>query len=155
MLFRELTGGNPAFTCKVIFLDEPRPFGHRVMVGNRLIEHVLTKRDDFEQAVAEKTAEGFVETERSLTRRVFVTADQFWIVALEGNAVCTHFGGIRPDWSEALGQKRSKLYRGRNRAVGAYHRAIVGKLEEGYVERYAREVTIPDGSEKPGSKGAR
>ncbi|VTR95125.1 unnamed protein product [Gemmata massiliana] len=105
--------------------------------------------------MTKKLAEGFEETERSLTRRVFTTTDQFWIVTLEGNAVCVHFGGIRPDWNESLGQKRSKLYRDRNRAVAAYHRAIAGKLEEGYVEQYAREVLIPENSGKPGTKGAR
>ena len=155
MLLRELTGGDPPHTCKLIFLDEPLRFGHRVSDGGRLIEHVLTKRDDFERAVAEKLSEGFEETERSLTRRVFTTVDQFWIVTLEGNAVCVHFGGIRPDWSESLGQKRSKLYRDRNRAVAAYHRAIAGKFDEGYVEQYAREVLIPEISGKPGAKGAR
>ncbi|WP_439626144.1 hypothetical protein [Gemmata sp.] len=155
MLVRELTGGDPPLTCKVIFVDEPLRFGHRVTDGGRLVEHVLTRREDFERAVAEQAAAGFAETERSLTRRVLATADQFWIGTLDGNAVCVHSGGIRPDWNEAMGQKRSRLYRDRRRAVAAYHRAVAGKLAEGYVEQYAREVAIPDGAGEPGTKGAR
>ena len=155
MLVREFVGGDPTHTCKLIFLDEPLRFGYRVTDGGRLAEHVLTKRADFERAVVEQTAEGFVETEWSLTRRVFSSSDQFWIVALEGNTLRTHFGGIRPGWQESSGQKRDKLYRDRNRAVAAYHRAIASKCDEGYREQYDREVLIPGGPRQPGTKGAR
>ena len=68
MLLRELIGGDSPYTCKLIFLDDPTGFGHRVTDGDRVVEHVLTKQAEFEQIMAEKIAEGFVETERSLTR---------------------------------------------------------------------------------------
>jgi predicted DNA-binding WGR domain protein len=155
MLVRELTGGDPPLTCTVTFVDDPLRFGHRVTDGGRPVAQVLTRREDFERAVAEHAAAGFEETERSLTRRVLTTADRFWIVTLEGNAVCVHAGPIRPDWNEAVGHKRSKHYRDRSRASAAYHRAVAGKREEGYDEQYARDVTIPGGADGPGAKGAR
>jgi hypothetical protein len=86
----------------VIFVDEPLGFGHRVTDGGHPVAQVPTRREDFERAVAEQAAAGFEETERSLTRRVLKTAVRFWIVTLEGNAVCVHAGPIRPDWSEAV-----------------------------------------------------
>src|SRR4051812_14490541 len=110
MLLRELVDGDPPHTCKLIFNDDPSGFGHRVMDGEKVVEHVLTQRADFEQAVADLTAQGFAETERSLTRRVFVTADKFWIVMLDGQTLRVQFGGIRVDWRESSGQTRDKLF---------------------------------------------
>ncbi len=158
MLLRELTGGDPPYTCKIIFRDDPAGFGHRVADGDRVVEHVLTRLADFEQAVADKLAEGFTETERSLTRRVFVTADRFWVVLLDGDALRTQAGGIRVDWQESSGQAREKRFRDRDRAVAAYHKAIEGKRAEGYREWHGRNVPVPAGPKaprKPGGKGAR
>ena len=158
MLLRELVGGDPPYTCKLIFLDDPTGFGHRVTDGDRVVEHVLTKGADFERAVAAKIAEGFGETERSLTRRVFVTADRFWIVALDGDTLRTQSGGIRADWRESSGQARNKEFRDRDRAVSAYHRVIADKLGEGYAEQYTRPVLIadtPKTPKKPGKKKSR
>ena len=71
MLLRELIGGDPPHACKLILIDDPTGFGHRVTDGGLVLEHVLTQAAEFERVVAVKIAEGFVETERSLTRRVF------------------------------------------------------------------------------------
>ena len=158
MLLRELVGGDPPHTCKLLFIDDPTGFGHRVTDGDRVVEHVLTKLEEFESAVAEKTAAGFAETERSLTRRVFATADRFWIVWLDGDTLGTHSGGIQPNWREASGQTKGKEYRDRARAVAAYHKAVADKLAGGYRERYERAVTIaavPNTSRKPGKKKSR
>ena len=158
MLLRELVGGDPPSTCKLIFLDDPTGFGHRVTDGDRVVEHVLTQPADFERAVAEKIAEGFAETERSLTRRVFATADRFWIVWLDGDTVVTQAGGVRADWRESAGQTRAREFRDRARAVAAYHAAVAEKRADGYRERYERAVTIadiPKAPRKPGKKKAR
>ena len=68
MLLRELIGGDPPHACKLILIDDPTGFGHRVTDGGLVLEHVLTQAAEFERVVAVKIAEGFVETERSLTR---------------------------------------------------------------------------------------
>lgn len=111
MLLRELIGGDLPRACKLILIDDPTGFGHRVTDGDWVLEHVLTKAPEFERAVAEKVAEGFVETERSLTRRVFATADRFWIVWLDGDTVGSQSGGIRADWRESSGQVKGREYR--------------------------------------------
>lgn len=154
MLLRELVGGDPPYACKVIFLDDPSGFGHRVTDGGRVTEHVLTKHADFEDAVAAKIAEGFAETELSLTRRVFVSSDRFWIVALDGDTVRTQFGRIQVDWRKS-GRDRGKEFRDRDRAVAAYHRAVADKRGEGYEERYARPVRIADAPADPKKPGKR
>ena len=118
-----------------------------------MIEHVFTKEAEFERAVAAKLAEGFAETERSLTRRVFATADRFWIVWLDGDTLATQSGGIRPDWRESSGQCKVKEFRGRDRAVAAYHRAVADKGAEGYHEKYERAVTISDVPKAPTKAG--
>jgi predicted DNA-binding WGR domain protein len=158
MLLRELVGGDPPHACKLIFIDDPTGFGHRGMDGDRVVEHVLTKRAEFDRAVAAKLAEGFTETDRSLTRRVFATANKFWIVMLDGNTLRVQFGGIRVNWRESSGQTKEKLFRDRERAVAAYRKAIDGKRTEGYREKYVRNVPIPSASnepKKPGKKGSR
>jgi len=157
MLLREFTGGDLPHTCKLIFRDDPSGFGHRVMDGDRVAEQILTKKADFETAVAEKLAEGFAETERSLTRRMFATSDRFWIVMLDGDTLLTHFGGIRVNWQESSGQNKAKEFRDRDRAVAAYVRAIEGKLAEGYRKNHVRKVPlpIPTAAKKPGKRGAR
>src|SRR5213082_3207727 len=108
MLLRELVGGDPPHACKLILIDDPTGFGHRVTNGDRVIEHAFTKAAEFERAVAEKAADGFEETERSLTRRVFATADRFWIVWLDGDAVGSQAGGIRAGWRESSGRVKVK-----------------------------------------------
>jgi len=158
MLLRELVGGDPLYACKLIFIDDPTGFGHRGMDGENVVEHVITKTADFDQAVADKLAEGFTETERSLARRVFATADKFWIVMLDGDTLRVQLGGIRVNWRESSGQTKNKLFRDRERAVAAYRKAIEGKRAEGYREKYARNVPIPAASnepKKPGKKGSR
>ena len=112
MLLRELVGGDPPYACKLLFRDDPAGFGHRVTDGGRVVEHVLMQMEEFEQAVAAKIAEGFTETERSLTRRVFATADRFWIVALDADTLRTQSGGVGPSWRESSGQTREKEYGG-------------------------------------------
>ncbi len=158
MLLRELVGGDPPHACKLILIDNPTGFGHRVTDGDRVVEHVLTHETEFERAVAEKTAEGFAETERSLTRRVFATADRFWIVWLDGDTVVTQAGGIRADWRESSGQSKAKEFRDRDRAVAAYHKAVADKRADGYREKYERPVVIAEtskGVKKPGKKKSR
>ena len=108
--------------------------------------------------MAAKLAEGFTETERSLTRRVFATAARFWIVWLDGDTLATQSGGIRPDWRESSGQSKVKEFRGRDRAVAAYHKAIADKVADGYREKYERAVTIseaPKGQKKSGKRKSR
>jgi predicted DNA-binding WGR domain protein len=153
MLLRELIGGDPPHTCTLVFIDDPTGFGHRVVDGDRLVEHVLTREAEFARAVAEKTAEGFVETERSLTRRVFATADRFWIIWLDGDTVGSQAGGIRAGWRESSGQVKVKEFRDRDRAVAAYHRAIADKRAESYREMYGRPVTIADAPTAPKKSG--
>ncbi len=158
MLLRELVCGDPPSTCKLIFANDLNGFGHRVMDGERVLEHVLTKMADFEQAVSEKLTEGFAETERSLTRRVFVSADQFWIVWLDGDTLGTQFGGVGVNWRASVGQTRVKEFRDRDRAVAAYHKAIADKHADGYCEKYGRVVTIidaPKALKKTGKKKSR
>ena len=123
-----------------------------------MLEHVLTTEADFERAVAEKTAEGFAETERSRTRRVFVTAERYWIVWLDGDTVGSQSGGIGAGWRESSGQVKVKEFRGRDRAVAAYHKAVADKRAEGYSERHERPVVISaitKGPKKPGKKKSR
>ena len=127
MLLREMVGGDPPYTCKLVFRDDPSGFGYRVTDGERVTEHVLTRTEEFERAVAAKVVEGFAETERSLTRRVFATADRFWIVALDADTLRTQSGGVGPNWRESSGQTREKEFRDRDRALAAYHRAIEDK----------------------------
>ena len=155
MIVRELVGGDPPHTCKVIFLDQPGGFGHRVTDGGRVVEHVLTRHAEFEEAVAAKLAEGFAETARSLTRRVFVAGGMFWVVALDGAAVRTRFGKVRADWRESSGEARDREYRDRDRAVAAYHRAVADKEAEGYRELHPRPVVIPDAPKPPKPPGKR
>ena len=158
MLLRELVGGDPPHACKLVFIDDPTGFGHRVMDGDRVLEHVFTKVAEFERAVAEKAADGFAETERSLTRRVFTTADRYWIVWLDGDILGTQSGGIRADWRESSGQVKVKEFRDRDRAVAAYHRIVADKRAEGYRELYCRPVTItetPKAPKKSGKKKSR
>lgn len=143
MIVRELVGGEPPHTCKLIFLDQPAGFGHRVTDEGRVVEHVLTNHDEFEAAVVAKLAEGFAETGRSLTRRVFVADGMFWVVALDGDAVRTRFGKVRADWRESSGEARDREYRDRDRAVAAYHRAVAEREEAGYRELHPRPVVIP------------
>jgi predicted DNA-binding WGR domain protein len=153
MLLRELIGGHPPHACKLIFVDDPTGFGHRVTDGDRLLVHVLTHPAEFEQAVAGKTAEGFGETERSRTRRVFVTANRFWIVWLDGCTVGSQSGGIRADWRESSGQVKAKEFRDRDRAVAAYHRAIANARADGFGEKYERAVVIAETAEAPKTSG--
>jgi predicted DNA-binding WGR domain protein len=158
MLLRELVGGDPPHSCKLIFIDDPTGFGHRATHGDSVVEHVITKRAEFDNAVATKLAEGFSETERSLTRRVFTTVDKFWIVMLDGNTLRVQFGGIRVNWRESSGQTKDKLFRDRERAVAAYRKAIEGKRAEGYRENFGRKVAMPTVltvPKKPGKKGSR
>ena len=153
-----MVGGDPPHTCKLVFIDDPTGFGYRVLDGDRLVEHVLTKEAEFERAVTEKMAEGFVETERSLTRRVFVTADRYWIVWVNGDAVGSQAGGIRAGWRESSEQVKVKEFRDRDRAVAAYHRTIADKCAEGYRELYGRPVMIaeaPTAPKKSGKKKSR
>ena len=156
-MLRELEGGDPQHICKLLLIEDPDGFGHRVIEGKLLLEHVLTKMADFEQAMAEKIAEGFVETEASTTRRVFITAEQFWIISLDGDTVVTQAGAIRADWRESTGKSRSKEFRDRDRAVAAYHKAITDKRAEGFHEKYAREVQIAEApkTRKSGRKKSR
>jgi predicted DNA-binding WGR domain protein len=158
MLLRELIGGDPPYACKFIFIDDPTGFGHRATDGEKVVEHVLTKKAEFDRTVMEKLAEGFTETERSLSRRVFATVNKFWIVMLDGDTLRVQFGGIRVNWRESSGQTKGKLFRDRERAVAAYQKAIEGKRAEGYREKYGRKVPIPATSKepkKPGKKGSR
>lgn len=158
VLLRELVGGDPPYVCKLIFLDDPSGFGHRVTDGGRVTERVLTSFADFEGAAVTKVAEGFAETARSLSRRVFVLSDRFWIVALDGYTVRTHFGRMLLEWRESVGQNKRKEFRDRDRAASAYHRAIADKREEGYEEQYARSVSLddtPTAGTKPGKRKSR
>ena len=158
MLLREYIGGDPTYSCKLIFRDDPAGFGHRVTDGKRMMERVLTNHPDFEQAESEMTAAGFAEIERSLSRRVFVNADRYWIVALDGNILRTQFGWIRMDWRETSGQVRDKEFRDHDRAVAAYQRAIADKLAEGYLEKYGRDVLTPEilkTAQKPSKRKSR
>ena len=155
MLVRELVGGDPPYTCTVTFLDQPAGFGHRVADGDRVVAHVLTRYAEFEEVVAARLAEGFAETARSLTRRVFVADGMFWVVALDGTAVRTRFGKVRADWRESSGEARDREYRDRDRAVAAYHRAVADREEAGYRELYPRAVPIPAAPPAPGQSGKR
>jgi len=158
MLLRELTGGDPPYTCKLIFIDDPSRFGHRVTDGDRVMEHVFTKWAAFEEGMSEKVSEGFAETERSLSRRVFVIPEHYWIVWLDRDTVVTQSGGNPVNWQESAGLTKAKEFRDRDRAVAAYHKAIADKLECGYREIYGRVVTIADvprASRKPGKKKSR
>ncbi|MBN9518766.1 hypothetical protein J0H58_09640 [bacterium] len=155
MLVRELVGGDPPYTCKLIFLDQPAGFGHRVTDGGRVVEHVLTRHAEFEAAVAAKLADGFAETGRSLTRRVLVADGMFWVVALDGDAVRTRFGKVRADWRESVGEARDREYRDRARAVAAYHRAVAEKEEAGFREFHPRPVVILDPPMPPKARGKR
>lgn len=155
MLVRELVGGDPPYACKVIFLDQPTGFGHRVTDAGRVVEYVLTRHAEFEAAVAAKLAEGFAETDRSLTRRVFVADGMFWVVALDGAVVRTRFGKVRADWRETSGEGGEREYRDRDRAVAAYHRAVADKEEAGYRELHPRPLVIPDAPTPPKRSGKR
>lgn len=139
----------------MIFLDHPTGFGHRVVDGGRVVEHVLTRHAEFEAAVAALVAEGFAETGRSLTRRVFVADGMFWAVALDGDAVRTRFGKVRADWRESSGEGGEREYRDRDRAVAAYHRAVADKEAEGYREVHPRPVSIPAPPPAPRKSGRR
>jgi predicted DNA-binding WGR domain protein len=118
-------------------------------------------------------ADGWAETERSLTRRVFWHTDaqpgKFWIIWLDVNAYETRSGRIPKElwrWDVNSGRLAAKAFATRERAVSAYEKLIKGKQAAGYVEvrsrarlgpalrtpdvlalaRAAREVEMPDGS---------
>jgi hypothetical protein len=78
-----------------------------------------------------------------------------WVVAHDGTTVRTQFGRARADWRESSGEARDREYRDRDRAVAAYHRAVAGKVEEGYREWYPRPVLIADAPEAPPKAGRR
>lgn len=99
-----MIGGIPPPACKLILIDDPTGFGHRVTDGGRVLEYILTRATEFERAVAETMAEDLVETRRSLTRRVFAVAERFWIVQLDGDTLGSQSGGLLTDWREAAGR---------------------------------------------------
>ncbi len=93
-----------------------------------MVERVLTDRADFEEAESELIAEGFADSERSLSRRVFVNADRYSIVALDGYTLRTQFVGIQVDWRESSGQVRDKEFRDRDRLPQGYRGQSSGGL---------------------------
>jgi len=101
----------------------------------------------FEKHIRKMTKDGWSESERSRTRRVFKLVNEesrkAWIVWRSGKTVGVQFGKIPKDlflWSDKSGQTKLKDYPTREKAEAAFEKAIAGKLAEGYVELHARET---------------
>jgi predicted DNA-binding WGR domain protein len=77
---------------------------------------------------------------------------------LDSRTLRTQFGVIRLNWQDSSGHAKEKPFRDHDRAVAAYHKAIEGKLSEGYQEKYERKVSLPAASpdlKKFGKQGSR
>ena len=101
-----------------------------------------------ESEIRAKQEAGWVETERSRSRRCFeLVNDQhrkFWIIELEGACHMIRFGRIpKNDFYSYLGptgQARTKQFPSAEKARASYEKLIQQKEAEGYVERYPRRT---------------
>jgi predicted DNA-binding WGR domain protein len=90
-------------------------------------------------------ADGWAETERSLTRRVFwhtgKKPGKFWIICLGADEYEVHFGRIPKhlhQWGTHSGRRVKRTFPTREKAASAYAKLIAEKLSKGYVEVRSR-----------------
>jgi len=102
---------------------------------------------EFNNRLATKEKEGWRETERSISRRVFrstgTSQGKFWIIWLDEHSVIVQFGKIPKayiSWTTRSGQTKTKDFPNRAKALQAYERMIAGKLVEGYDEIHQRKT---------------
>lgn len=116
-----------------------------------------------EKAVKEHAAKGYVETERSLSRRFLLhgtpDAGKFWCIQLTGEACAVCFGkhGTHPVYA-SRGQQQVKYFESAAAAREFYHKEIAKKLKGGYVELHPRETEFtqePAAAAKPVKKATK
>jgi predicted DNA-binding WGR domain protein len=101
-------------------------------------------------------ADGWVETEASLSRRVLWSTarppGKFWIICLNGAWHQIQFGRIPKvlgHWTGYSGSRSENHFSTPERALAAYHRLIAKKLAEGYVEIDPRPTPYTALAEEP------
>jgi predicted DNA-binding WGR domain protein len=102
-----------------------------------------------ESEIRRKQEAGWVETERSRSRRCFELVNdkhkKFWIIELDGACHMIRFGRIpKNDFYSYLGpagQIHTKQFPSTEKARASYEKLIRQKATEGYVERYPRLTT--------------
>jgi predicted DNA-binding WGR domain protein len=102
---------------------------------------------EFDAAVAARRKKGWKETDRSLSRRVFLFGEdppaKCWIIWLKGNAMVVQFGKVSKQlylWSDDSGQTKIKEFPTREKALQEYGRMISRKHAEGYREVHPRKT---------------
>jgi len=131
MLVRELRKGD---RWKVVSLD------------GRVDRAETRAKKEFDQAVDELLARGFVESERSLSRRAFVdgteSGGRFWIIDLDGAVQRLHYGQyFSYAWHEALGMRKESTFADASKARRDYQRKIDARISGGYVEYFPRDTS--------------
>jgi predicted DNA-binding WGR domain protein len=95
------------------------------------------------QEVKKKLAQGYVETEKSLSRRTFHLisgkSKKFWAVELDRPSMTVQFGRI-DTYGRCRGQKKTKTFGDQETALAKYHEAIEEKVRKGYVEVHMRKT---------------
>lgn len=152
MLRRELVKGNSTVTLLLIDYDYLHTDGNHIEQGVR-------SHEALEWEVKKKVAEGYRETERSLSRRAFYHGSpergKFWIIDLEDEAVGVRSGKIPPYGVHAYtGTERIKDYESAGQALREYHRQIAQKLVDGFQEFHPRKTQYSQAPEDLSKKPA-
>jgi len=106
----------------------------------RMFDSDESAEAEFNVKVAEAIANGWTETERSLSRRVFVEAEKgkVWMIELDGDQYTVRFGkdprGRTADPGNFLRNERTTQFDSPEKARKGYHKVIDAKLREGYQE---------------------
>lgn len=101
-----------------------------------------------EKEIQLKQAAGWIETERSQSRRCFELVNdkqhKFWIIELDGDHHLVRFGRIskndRYSYVGPAGQTRIRQFPSAEKARASYEKLIGQKVKEGYVEQYPRSI---------------
>lgn len=101
---------------------------------------------DFKRQVRQRKAQGWTESERSLSRRIFLSegdgCSNYWIIWLDDNKVAIRYGKVpaKPRrWCHRGEPTRVKEFQNRPEALQSYAELIATKIVEGYVEAPARK----------------
>jgi predicted DNA-binding WGR domain protein len=100
-------------------------------------------RGDFDRLLRKQLDEGWTETEKSLSWRIFTRADYFWTIELDATSLTVQYGMIPApdnDWNEKTGHTRTRKFTTRDEALAQYRASIARKLEKGYVEVQKRRT---------------
>lgn len=106
---------------------------------------------EFAKEIATQERQGWKESERSLSRRIFqhthTEPGKYWIVWLDDNNIFARFGKVLKGpahWNHQRGQLKVREYSSHEEALKEYEKAIAAKLVEGYQEVYARQTPYSD-----------